>query len=154
MISLANRSKLALNIIYFLLGLLIILLFFLKGHYFIEILGIAALIVFIPIIVIYLREDGFYGKYSTPSAQKEWKEFQSERETIRGYTQTPPKLAVNLYYIPLLFVVCLFMPAVELSTTISVFLSLILLAWGLIPLQHKRIIDDTPTLKTNPQRFI
>ena len=40
------------------------------------------------------------------------------------------------------------MPAVDPSLAISIIFSLLFLAWGLRSLHRKRLIDDTPTLKT------
>ena len=64
-------------------------------------------------------------------------------------TKTSPKLAIDpRLTAPLTIIIYFLIPDIEPHLTASVIFSLILLALGLIPLQYKRIIDDTPTLKT------
>ena len=121
--------------------------------------GTIAVSLFILILIIRLLEDRSRtnrGKYLTPHAKKKWREFLDERRKTHGH-KYESKLAVDhrlpgpilFYAVPFLFSIVLLalMPEVEPPLTISVIFSLILLALGLVSLQQKRIIDDTPTLK-------
>jgi len=97
-------------------------------------------------------------KYSTPQARAAWYALQKERSKHPKQTSTPlrlataPRLSVPFIFlaIPSIFSIILFvlMPEAEPPLTVPLIFSLILLALGLRSLHSKRIIDDTPTLKT------
>jgi hypothetical protein len=113
------------------------------------------------IILSYLLEDkekSNPGKYLTPKSRKQWQILQEERRKKYQPIRKKDKLAVDhrlsgpllFYAIPAIFCIILIalMPEVEPPLTISIIFSMIFLALALISLQQKRIIDDTPTLKT------
>ena len=124
-----------------------------------NLLGVVIVITFLIVFLLHFREEGTIsnpGKYLTPSAKKAWREFQEERRKTHEHREVYSKLAVDhrlgpwlFYSVPFLFAIILhvLMPEVEPPLTISVIFSLLLLALGLVSLQQKRIIDDTPTLK-------
>ena len=121
-------------------------------------MGVLVVITFLIIFLLQLSEESKKsnpGKYLTPSAKKAWHEFQKERRKTHEH-KVSTRLAVDhrigpwlFYTVPFLFALILFalMPEVEPPLTISLIFSLLLLALGLVSLQQKRIIDDTPTLK-------
>jgi hypothetical protein len=164
---LVQKIRLRINIIFFLfLGLLLVQFVSVlvrapqnvRGNW-----GAAVVLVMFAIFLpLLLQKDKFEvhdpGKYLTPRAQKAWKAFQEERAKKLEHTHESAKLAVDsrldpsfiffvFPFITSIFLVLL-MPNVPLPVTVGRVFSLIFLALGLLSLLHKRIIDDTPTLKT------
>jgi hypothetical protein len=118
-------------------------------------IAIALIIAFLPNFMVLLRKEG---KYSTPEARKAWQEFQIERRKKIKRRYKPASLAVDprlsvplvFYFLPCIIsiYIVIVMPDISLTVTVSRVYSLTFLGLGLIALHNKRLIDDTPTLKT------
>ena len=111
------------------------------------------LLLFIPLLLKLLEPR----KHTSQSDKKAWSELQSVRRKELEHTNEYAKMAVDsrldptliFYVFPFIATVLLvfLMPKVPLPVTVGRVFSLVFLALGLLSLQNKRLIDDTPTIK-------